>query len=120
MATSPGTRYRHYQPSCRVELAPAGEAAATAGRLAATGARVGVVGLVEPGEAPGGVVTIARVEGAGELAAVLYAALRDAEDAGVDVVVVETVPEHGIGRAVMDRLRRAAGASGDGGTAGLP
>jgi hypothetical protein len=35
--------------------------------------------------------------------------LREAEDAGVDVVVVEAVPEPGMGRAVMDRLRRAAG-----------
>ena len=38
----------------------------------------------------------------------LYGALRDAEAALLDTVVVEAVPEVGVGRAVMDRLRRAA------------
>lgn len=104
-AASPGTRYRHYQPSCRVELAEPGGAVAAAAALAATGARVG---LVARGPAPDGVVEVARFDGAGELAALLYGALRDAEAAGVDVVVVEAVAPHGIGRAVMDRLRRAA------------
>ena len=45
---------------------------------------------------------------ADDLARCLYAGLRNAESAHLDVVVVEAVPETGIGRAVMDRLRRAA------------
>jgi len=102
---SPGTRHRHYQPSCRVEIAPAGDASATAADLAVTGARVGLLATSEP---PPDVAPLGRFDHAGELAARLYAALRDGEEAGLDVIVVEAVPEIGVGRAVMDRLRRAS------------
>ena len=102
LAASPGTRHRHYAPTCRVEIAPVGRGAELAAQLP------GRVGLVAPAAAPPGVVEVARVAGTADLAQRLYAALRDAERAGVDVLVVEAVPEEGIGRAVMDRVRRAA------------
>jgi L-threonylcarbamoyladenylate synthase len=105
LEASPGTRYRHYAPTCRVVTAPAGRAAATARELLAGGEDVGLVASEPP---PDGVVPIARFDGADELARILYRALRDAEDAGVAVVVVEEVPGIGVGRAAMDRLRRAA------------
>jgi L-threonylcarbamoyladenylate synthase len=54
------------------------------------------------------VTTIDVVRDAEHLAQRLYDSLRDAERIGMDVVVVEAVAEVGIGRAVMDRLRRAA------------
>ena len=104
-AASPGTRYQHYQPSCRVEVAEPGAAVACAAALAATGTRTG---LVARDEAPDGVVEVARFTDAAHLAALLYGALRDAEDAHVKVVVIEGVAPTGIGRAVMDRLHRAA------------
>jgi L-threonylcarbamoyladenylate synthase len=102
---SPGTRYRHYAPDCEVLLAPAGH-----GPEVAAARRDGgqAVGLVAPSSAPDGVVEVARFADAAGLARQLYAALRDAEAAHLDVLVVESVPEDGIGRAVMDRLRRAA------------
>ena len=43
-----------------------------------------------------------------EAAANLFAALRRLDGLGLERVVVEPVPERGIGRAIMDRLRRAA------------
>ena len=43
-----------------------------------------------------------------EAAANLFAALRRLDRLGLGEVVVEPVPESGIGRAIMDRLRRAA------------
>lgn len=104
-AASPGTRYRHYTPACAVEVAPCGRGPATAAAQAVRGRRVG---LVAPQPAPPGVVQIARPQDAAALAHVLYAALRDAEARGLDVLVVEAVQERGVGRAVMDRLRRAA------------
>ncbi len=105
LGASPGTRHRHYAPRCRVVVAAVGEGAATAAGLAAEGRRVALVG---PSQAPDGVLHLASVDGAEDLGRRLYAVLREAEDAPVDVVVVEAVPEHGVGRAVMDRLRRAA------------
>jgi L-threonylcarbamoyladenylate synthase len=102
---SPGTRYRHYTPRCAVELVAAGTGPARSTALAADGRRVG---LVATDVAPEGVIGIARFLDASALAQQLYAALRDAEAAGVEVLVVESVPEVGVGRAVMDRLRRAA------------
>jgi L-threonylcarbamoyladenylate synthase len=43
-----------------------------------------------------------------EVARRLFAALRDAEDAGAAAIVVEGVPDAGEGAAVMNRLRKAA------------
>ena len=51
---------------------------------------------------------IGRFRDAADLAPRLFALLRAAEAAGVATLVVEGVEEAGIGRAVMDRLRRAA------------
>jgi L-threonylcarbamoyladenylate synthase len=105
LAASPGTRHRHYSPTCRVEIAPVGEGAALA---AARAAGQGDVGLVARTPAPDGVEQVAVFADAADLGRVLYAALRAAEDAGLDLLVVEAVEETGVGRAVMDRLRRAA------------
>lgn len=101
---SPGTRYRHYAPSCPVEIVADGQGPRRAAALARTGLRVG---LVAGEAAPEGVTTLAVTEGAADLARQLYDALRAAETGGLDIVLVEAVPETGIGRAVMDRLRRA-------------
>jgi L-threonylcarbamoyladenylate synthase len=46
-------------------------------------------------------------------AARLFEALHALDEAGVDRIVAQPVPETGLGRAVMDRLRKAA-ASVDG------
>jgi L-threonylcarbamoyladenylate synthase len=117
---SPGLRHRHYAPALPVHLAPAGEGAARAGTLAAAldvpgadGARVGLVRRGGPSAtlAPG-VLLLGEPSDAAALAATLYGLLRRAEDAGCAALVVEAVAEDGIGRAVMDRLRRAAAGSG--------
>jgi L-threonylcarbamoyladenylate synthase len=105
LAASPGTRYRHYAPDCEVVLAPPGAAREVAEAQRHGGRRVGSVATDAP---PDGVDEVARFVDAVDLARRLYAALREAELRGVDVLVVEAVPEVGLGRAVMDRLRRAA------------
>lgn len=105
---SPGTRHAHYQPRAEVRIAPPGEGMALAGALASGGRRVGAV-VGHRGSVPSGVTVLATVEDGEGLAKRLYAALREADERGLDVVVVEAVSEAGVGRAVMDRLRRAAG-----------
>jgi L-threonylcarbamoyladenylate synthase len=102
---SPGTRYQHYAPDCRVEVAPIGAGPEVAAKFFAAG---DAVGLVAPGAAPPGVVELGRPGNVAALARGLFEALREAEAAQLDVVVVEAVEERGLGAAVMDRLRRAA------------
>lgn len=102
---SPGTRYRHYAPVTPLLVAARDGGAELAAQAAAGGRRVG---LVAPGAVPPGVIGLAAPIGATALAAVLFAALRRADALGLDALVVEAVDDAGIGRAVMDRLRRAA------------
>ncbi len=102
---APGTRHRHYAPSCAVVLVP--PELVRRGRLAGLGRGDGLIHRAAwtgprpkfARRVPGSVSAYARA---------LFAALRDAEAAGVREVYVETVADAGVGRAVMDRLRRAA------------
>ncbi len=122
MRRSPGTRYRHYAPRGRVVLieAPPAQVAANliaaVSRLWAEGLRVGVMVTTETARAmPSDAVV--RVMGSradpATIAANLFAQLRELDDAGLDAIVVEGIAERGVGRAVMDRLRRAAQHSHD-------
>ena len=43
-----------------------------------------------------------------EAAANLFSALRRMDHLGLDFIIAEPVPEVGLGRAIMDRLRRAS------------
>ena len=112
-ARSPGTRHRHYAPTIPVHLARAGEGATLAARMAAGGSDVGLITLAasRPQAAPPGVRVLATPTDVTDLAAELFTILRDAEQ-HVSCLVIEAVEETGIGRAVMDRLRRAVEASG--------
>lgn len=126
---SPGTRHRHYSPGLPVHLAAPGTGQVAAFALLEdlrrdsdeTGDRGSVrVGLVTVGSTPpprtdgtdAAIVLIGAHTDAGDLATGLFAALRLAEDLELSALVIEQVDEDGIGRAVMDRLRRASEASG--------
>jgi L-threonylcarbamoyladenylate synthase len=83
-----------------------------------------------PGDAPGGntglltlappdipakcrLVTVLSPRGdLREAAARLFEALHDMDGAGLDRIYAVEMPERGLGAAIMDRLRRAAGKSG--------
>lgn len=96
--TSPGMLSSHYAPESRLRLDAE---------------------TVEPGEAllafgpsplPGAAVQI-NLSPSGDLeeaAARLFAALRSLDASGVDTIAVMPIPEQGLGRAINDRLRRAA------------
>lgn len=107
-APSPGTRYRHYAPSCAVEIVAPAHLESRALTLASEGLRAGAVA---PAHCRiGGAVPIAVFTDVDELARGLYSAFRAAETADIDVLLCSAVPETGVGRAIMDRLRRAAAA----------
>ena len=107
-ALSPGMKYRHYAPTAKVHLAAQGELAALLSRLRGEGLTLEVIASQESVAAgiaahtPG-----ARSDGAA-WAHALFSLLRDLDRPGVDAIVVEEIPEAGLGAAVMNRLRKAA------------
>ena len=109
---APGTLASHYAPTATVELATRSELPARAHGLVAQGRTVGVIARqmdIDQAEMPSEAVTLATIATVEEFAHGLYAALRNADRVGVDVVLAVAPPAVGIGAAVADRLGRAAG-----------
>lgn len=102
---SPGTLPSHYAPRVPLHLIASGAPLPRP----QVGERTGLL-LLQP-RLVEGYVTVEYLSRNGNLieaAANLFAVLRRLDRAGLDRVIVESVPEQGIGRAIMDRLRRAA------------
>jgi len=103
---APGTLASHYAPAARVELVDAGEIGAGVDAALARGERVGVMGATA---ADPRVVGLGTPVDALAYAHDLYRMLRAADEHSLDVVLAVPPPEAGLGAAVADRLRRAAG-----------
>jgi L-threonylcarbamoyladenylate synthase len=101
---APGMLKSHYSP--RKPLYIAG----TASALAADRSRAALLSFSGSDTAGYGTVRYLSRQGNLEEAAVnLFAAMHDMEgDASVTTIIVEPVPEEGIGIAIMDRVRKAA------------
>ncbi|BAS28928.1 L-threonylcarbamoyladenylate synthase [Limnochorda pilosa] len=121
-ARSPGLRYRHYAPQAPALLleGPAGAVARRAAELAEAahrrGRRVGLLVMAEeaaalaPNLPPGSVLRVLGARDAPEEAARrLYPALREMDRLGLDEVILAAPARRGLGLAVLDRMRRAAG-----------
>jgi L-threonylcarbamoyladenylate synthase len=107
---SPGTRHRHYSPRARVLLVELDSPASIA-RLCSDLLKEGSVGFV--GHTRVGIEhphfsAIVLENSVEHYARSIYSALRELDERGVRVIVVEGISEEGEGAAVMDRLRRAA------------
>ena len=101
---APGQLPSHYAP--RTPLVLTSDLATFA---LPSGKRVGALGwrgLVPTSFAE--VRTLSTTGDFHEAAANLFRHLRELDDAQLDLIVAETLPEHGLGSAIMDRLRRAA------------
>lgn len=111
-ARSPGTRYRHYAPRATVVLVQHEDREGFARVLREqrqAGKTVGCIvhspllAKLESGEfyrvLPSSMEIFARH---------LFRTLRELDALRAEVIIVEGVPEHGLGATVMDRLRRAA------------
>ncbi|WP_027717608.1 L-threonylcarbamoyladenylate synthase [Desulfovirgula thermocuniculi] len=118
---SPGMKYRHYAPRAPLLLVE-GDPQRVAGRIAelargylARGKAVGILAYEETAplyRLPEGRVSLV-VAGSRDnpraVAAALFGALRRLDALGVDVILAEGMEPRGVGLAVMNRLRRAAG-----------
>ncbi|MDQ0285031.1 L-threonylcarbamoyladenylate synthase [Desulfofundulus luciae] len=114
---SPGMKYRHYAPRAPLVLVE-GEPERVVARLKelaggyrSRGLRVGVLATAETArecQEDRVVVAGSRQDPAG-IASRLFAALRRFDELGVDIILAEGIEPRGLGLAVMNRLRRAAG-----------
>ncbi|MFY9608357.1 MAG: L-threonylcarbamoyladenylate synthase, partial [Blastocatellia bacterium] len=107
---SPGTRHRHYGPRARVVLVentPEESVRQLCEDLLKEGS-VGFIGHTRVAIDNPGFSAILLENAADEYARSIYSALRELDQRGVNVIVVEGISEAGEGAAVMDRLRRAA------------
>ena len=111
---SPGLASKHYAPRTRVVLADQGpKFSADLVKIAANATRVGVVvWSAEARSVTGATVALvmrAVLPGDPEgYARGIFAALHEADEASLDVLVLERVPDAPAWWAVADRLRRAA------------
>jgi len=103
---SPGMLDRHYAPRARVILSTDDmnhHPCAFAGS--------GLLAFADPGGDAHKWGHVEVLSGSGDLreaAANLFAALRRLDEANVRTIWAQRVPDHGLGRAINDRLRRAA------------
>lgn len=105
--SAPGTLPSHYAPRAKVELV-AEQAVVTRAIAHRDRGRTVAVLVGEGGEAPDGVHVLRSPDDPRERARLLYRRLREADAAGAEVMVTSLPAEAGLGRAVADRLRRAA------------
>ncbi len=106
---APGMLTQHYAPRTPLVLRTH-EAATAAEYLTPGGARTGLLAFRERDET-GLYAHVEILSPSGDLreaAANFFAALRRLDAAGLALIVAETFPETGLGRALNDRLRRAA------------
>lgn len=103
-AKSPGLKHRHYSPRARVVLISDFGFGISDSEFHAQDSRA-FIGLNEPAEKFDLVKICASAE---EYAHEVFAFFRQCDRAGIGTIYCETLPEKGIGAALMDRLRRAA------------
>ncbi len=98
-ARSPGTKYRHYAPHAKVVLTGPGDVIADPGSSAYIGTEVRPEAF-----------RLALVCGSvDEYAARFFEFLRECDRRGIATIYCQKPAQEGIGRALFDRLRRAAG-----------
>jgi L-threonylcarbamoyladenylate synthase len=107
---APGTLVHHYAPRARVVLVDPDEVAPRGGPTLGARERAGLLGLrVDmPAQLHSGIEVLAAPADVEAYARMLYECLREADRRGLRVVYAIVPPEHGIGAAIADRLRRAA------------
>jgi L-threonylcarbamoyladenylate synthase len=105
---SPGMLPQHYAPRTALVLRTRDAASVDGGNLESS-ARLGLLAFC-PCDQTSRFVHVEVLSVTGDLreaAANLFAALRRLDAAGLDLIVADSFPELGLGRALNDRLRRA-------------
>jgi L-threonylcarbamoyladenylate synthase len=109
--SAPGRLAAHYQPQARVVVIGHIDAAMAEARvLLDRGTRAGLLASGPlPAELPQGLELVGKPTDVEEYARILYHSLREADERGLEVLLVVPPAPSGLGAAVADRLHRAAG-----------
>jgi L-threonylcarbamoyladenylate synthase len=104
--SAPGMLSRHYAPRTPIVLDWREESLDSY-----KGRRIGLLAFREPDPSLNfnHIEVLSKKGDLREAAASLFAAIRRLDALRLDLIFAETVPEIGLGRAIMDRLRRASG-----------
>ncbi|SCW58065.1 L-threonylcarbamoyladenylate synthase [Paenibacillus tianmuensis] len=115
---APGMKYAHYAPRGTMVLVQGASDELVHACMQreldearARGERTGVLTYAEHADRfrADHVVPCGRMDALETVAHGLYAALREFDEAGVGFIAAEACPEEGLGAAIMNRLRKAAG-----------
>jgi L-threonylcarbamoyladenylate synthase len=110
---APGMLHSHYAPQARVELVSSAELATRGQELLAHGQRVALLLLdasdEERAAIPEALLQLELGTSQEDAARLLYSALRQADAVGADVILATPPAQQGLGEALGDRLRKAAG-----------
>ncbi len=117
-ARSPGIKHKHYSPNAEVIIVE-GQLMAVVDKINGlaehykeNGKRVGVLSTDETVRSYARVDVLKSLGSRKDLASLarnLFRLLREFDEEDVDVIIAEGVPSEGLGLAVMNRLRKAAG-----------
>lgn len=95
--SAPGGLLSHYAPRTPMRIGPP-----------VPEANAGLLSWRSKGEGFARVEFLSKTQTPREAAANLYGAMRRLDEAGLDLIIAEPVPEIGLGVAIMERLRKAA------------
>ena len=96
---APGGLKSHYAPRTKLVIEQ---------KPMPRGPRDGLLSWLHSGEGFSQTEFLSRSNDLREAAANLYSAMRRLDEAGIDLIIAESLPESGIGAAIMERLRKAA------------
>jgi len=102
---APGMLSSHYSPRKKVLL---GDIKTNLGQVDAE--RVGIISLRElfPSVPVEHQIQLSATGDLNEAAKTLFSALRHLDNQAIDLILAEPMPQHGLGRAINDRLQRAS------------
>ncbi len=101
---SPGQLPHHYSPKTTLRIKKIDEV------VFENGKKIGLLAFTNPKETSGyeAIEVLSSKGDLKEAAANLFSSLHRLDKANLDIIYAEPIPETGLGRAIMDRLRRAS------------
>jgi len=113
---SPGTRHRHYAPRAHVILFPPADEEKFRKYIRQNKEQLKKIGSITYSKELAGIEQssfhLSLESSIEHIAKNIFRALRELDRQNLDVILIESVEEKGLGAAVMDRLRKAASHNG--------